>query len=387
MVDGVFTLPLISDLCLEDFEPACAQNGDTRALPHAAQRVNGDGSSHSNSTGVAAVVAGRHQANYLAGPENRTLVEAVDSLLRESPSPYNPLVLWGPPGTGKSHIALGIARHWRSHDRHVIYTRGADFARGLASAVETKTTAGWSAQQRDTSLFVLEEIAQLVGKRAALNELLHTIDTVQGRQGQVVLTSRLSPERLPGMPAALAARLVGGLVVQLSPPSGAVRLALVQRFAEVRGVSIPAAAARSLADGLAVTAPELFGAVTELSVQCAMDGDPINPERVRAFLADRRGALRPTVRSISVLSAKYFNLKLAELTSPTRRRAVVQARNVAIYLARQLAGKSLQQLGDYFGGRDHTTILHGYRMIEARSRTDPTVRQALSELTKMIAHG
>jgi chromosomal replication initiator protein len=329
----------------------------------------------------------RRQASFLAGPENQTLVEVAHSLLHESPSPYNPLVLWGPPGTGKSHIARGIVQHWRSQDRHVVYTSGADFARALAEAVEGKSTAGWSAKQRDTSLFVLEEIAQLSGKRAALLELLHTMDAVQRQQGQVVLTSRLSPDRLPGMPTALAARLVGGLVLQLMPPSAAVRLALVERFADARRVAIPPAAARSLTDGLVGTAPELFGALTELSLQCNLDGDPITPERVRAFLADRRGALRPTVRSIAMLSAKYFNLKLAELTSPTRRRAVVQARNVAIYLARQLAGKSLVQLGDYFGGRDHTTILHGYRTIEARSRTDPTVRQALSELRKMIAHG
>jgi chromosomal replication initiator protein len=269
----------------------------------------------------------------------------------------------------------------------VIYTSGADFARGLASAVENKTTAGWSAQQRDTSLFVLEEVAQLSGKRAAMNELLHTIDAIQRQHGQVVLTSRLSPDRLSGMPAALIARAVAGLVVQVSPPGPATRLALVQQFAAVRDVTIPEAAARTLADGLAGTAPELFGAVTELAVQCMVDGEQLAPERVRVFLADRRGAIQPTVRSIATLSAKYFNLKLSELTSPTRRRAVVQARNVAIYLARQLAGKSLEQLGDYFGGRDHTTILHGYRTIEARSRTDPTVRQALSELRKMLAHG
>ncbi len=149
---------------------------------------------------------------------------------------------------------------------------------------------------------------------------------------------------------------------------------------------LPAAAAQLLADGLAATAPELFGAVTELAVQCNLDCEPITVDRVRAFLADRRGVLRPSVRSIAALSAKYFNLKLSELTSPTRRRAVVQARNIAIYLARQLAGKSLEQLGDYFGGRDHTTILHGYRTIETRSRTDPTVRRALSELRKMLAH-
>ena len=106
---------------------------------------------------------------------------------------------------------------------------------------------------------------------------------------------------------------------------------------------------------------------------------------MRTYLATRRGGLRPSVRSITALSAKYFGIRVAELISPTRRRAVVQAQRRHLLIA-QLAGKSLAQLGDFFGGRDHTTVLHGYRTIERRARTDPEVRAALSELTKKLAH-
>jgi chromosomal replication initiator protein len=386
VTDGVFTIDLIANISLEDVEcgaaPSVGQNRKSGVARASANGAHGRNSkSHWQSNGAGA------QASFIAGPENRLLAEAIHSLLHESPSPYNPLFLYGAPGTGKSHIARGLVQHWRSLDRDAVYTTGADFARDFAAALDNESIARWRARQRDTSLLVVEEVHQLTGKPKAIEELLHTVEAIVTQQGQVVLTSTLAPEHIGAMPPRLAARLVGGLVVQIMPPGEAARLALIQRFAEIRGIALPAPASRMLASGALITAPELFGAVTELAVEAGVDGKPVGVERVRGLLADRRGSLRPTVRSIAALSAKYYGLKVAELTSPTRRRAVVQARNMAIYLARELAGKSLEQLGDHFGGRDHTTVLHGYRTIEERVRTDPAVRHALSELRKMLAHG
>jgi chromosomal replication initiator protein len=383
VTDGVFTIPLIADLCLDDFEPDCAPAAKQSI---AAAHTNGAAPCAIGTIGVKEKRA--CQASFVCGPENQLLAEAVDSLLHRSPSPYNPLVLCGPPGTGKSHVARGIARHWRSQDRDVLFTNGADFARSFATALDKETIAGWRSRHRDTSLFILEDLTQLSGKGPAMSELLYTLDAVREQQGQVLLTTCLPPRHIAGIPPALAARLVGGLVLQLSPPGPAARLALVEQFARLCAIDLAPSATRLLADGLAVTPPELMGAITELSVRCKIDGEPITTDRVRAFVAASRntGAMRPSIRSIARLSARYFGLKPGELTSSTRRRAVVQARNVAIYLARQVSGNSLEQLGAYFGGRDHTTILHGYRTIESRYRTDPTIRQALSELRRLLAH-
>jgi chromosomal replication initiator protein len=387
VIDGVFTIPLSADLWLEDFESSCALAGPMSSMPP--HQVNGNGlSPQANRPRAAQARCGpRNQVtDFIAGPENQLLGEAVQSLLSDMPSPYNPLLVYGVPGTGKTHIVQGLCRHWRFRDRHALYSTSADFARGLAGAIEQKTVAIWRAAQRDTSLFVLEEVNHLSDKPAAMGELQQIIDAVAAQQGQVVLTSRLPPDRISGLPKPLAARITGGLVVHVAPPAAAARRAIVSRFAEQRGMDLPQAAARALADGLSVTVPELYGALTELGVQSNMDGSQIDSATVRAYLAARRGGVRPSVRSIAAVSAKYFGIRVADLVSPTRRRAVVQARNVAIYLSRQLAGKSLEQLGDFFGGRDHTTVLHGYRTIERRARTDPEVRTALSELTKKLAH-
>ena len=176
-----------------------------------------------------------------------------------------------------------------------------------------------------------------------------------------------------------------GLTVTLALPAAAARLALVERFAALRRIALPEAAARTLADGLSVTAPELSGALAELQMQAAVESKSIDVNRVRRFLADRQLRLRPSLRTIAGLSAKYFGLRMSELTSPSRRRGVVQARGVAVYLARQLTGKSLEQIGVYFGGRDHTTVLHSFRSIETRLRSDPTTRRAVADIRKRIA--
>jgi chromosomal replication initiator protein len=382
VIDGIFTIPLSADLWVEDPDFACAHAGPTLPMPKPA---HGNGSKPLR---PASACCNQPDSTsfFIAGPENQLLGEALRSILDDSPSPYNPLLLYGVPGTGKTHLVQGLCRHWRSRDRHALYSTSADFARGLANAIERKAVALWRAAQRDTSLFVLEEVNHLSDKPAAMGELQQIIDAVGAQQGQVVLTSRLPPERISGLPKALLARITGGLVVHVAPPAPAARRAIIERFAEHRGVHLPKAAARLLADGLSVTAPELFGAITELDVQSTVDDHPPDVAAVRAYLATRRGSLQASVRSITALSAKYFGIRMAELISPTRRRAVVQARNVAIYLARRFAGKSLQQLGQYFGGRDHTTVLHGYRTIERRARTDSEVRRALNELTKRLAH-
>ena len=270
MIDGVFTIPLLADPWAEDFEFSCAHAGQMSSMPR--DHANGNGwrpDAHPPRAAPGALSAQGEASGFIAGPENQLLGEAIQSLSGDAPSPYNPLLLYGVPGTGKTHVVQGLCRHWRSRDRHALYNASADFARGLAGAIDQKTVGLWRAAQRDTSLFVLEEVNQLSDKPAAMGELQQIMDAVVAQQGQVVLTSRLPPDRITGLPGPLAARITGGLVVHVVPPAAAARREIVKRFAEQRGIDLPQAAARLLADGLSVTVPELYGAVTELGVRSA----------------------------------------------------------------------------------------------------------------------
>jgi chromosomal replication initiator protein len=365
MVDAVFSIPLVANLPVGEPESEAPARG--------AHGGNGLGS------------------EFLAGPENRLIAVAIAALLDESAPHYNPLIIHGLSGTGKSHLARGLAakRLLRADadSAAIVFITGADFARLLHEAIQGESTASFRRRFRRASLLIVDDLTQLATKPVAQQELIHTLDAVIDGGGQVVVTSRTAPERMNALCAALRSRLSAGLTVSLSPPAAAARLALVERFASLRRIALPEAAARTLADGLSATAPELSGALAEVQLQAQVERTAIDVRGVRRFLADRQLRLRPSLRTIASLTAKYFGLRMSDLRSPSRRRAVVQARGVAMHLARQLTDKSLERIGDYFGGRDHTTVLHSVNSTESRLRSDPTIRRAAADIRKLLAQG
>jgi chromosomal replication initiator protein len=390
VVDAVFSIPLVANLPVE--EPEIERPGRPADEPRgrAERRRVGTGSeTPAKPSTKNSQPAGALSSDFLAGPENGLIGVAVSALLDELTPRYNPLVICGPSGTGKTHLARGLAAKrllaCQAGDGRVVFVSGADFARLLHDAITADATASFRERFRGASLVILDDLTQLATKRVAQQEVIHTLDAVIDAGGQVVVTSRAMPSRIVGLSTALASRLAGGLTVTLSPPSAAARLALIERFASLRRIALPHPAARTLADGLDATAPELSGALAELQMRAQLDGAAIDTNRVRRFLADRRSRLRPKLKTIASLAAKHFGLRIGDLRGSSRRRAVVEARGAAIHLARQLTGKSLEEIGRYFGGRDHTTVLHSLETTEARLRNDPAIRRATADIRRLVA--
>ncbi len=323
---------------------------------------------------------------YLAGPENRLLPPAVHGVLQSRAATHNPLVLHGPTGTGKSHLARGLAAAWRErfHDQMVAYTNATDFARELADAIETQAMDDLRGRYRGANLLVFEDVGRLAEKPAAQVELIHTLDAVLQEGGQVVVTASIPPAELKGLMPGLQSRLVAGLVLPLSPPGAGARLAILRQLAALRDVALSDSAAQLLADGLRGTVPELLGALLTLYVPADISGKPIDAAAVRAFLAGRNRSHKPQVAAVAALTARRFSLKLADLRGPSRRRPMVAARDVAMHLARTLCGATLQQIGVYFGGRDHTTVMHSCRKAEMLLKTDLATRQAVEQLQQQL---
>jgi len=402
--NGVFIIPLSANLAATDVAAAELDAAESNAPRSSFGLIGTPGSKVEPTTSL----------EFIAGSENQLAAVAIDSLLRERPSRFNPLVIVGPPLTGKTHLARGLADCWSA--RHallpasVAYFTASDFAHELDAAIKAETTGDFQRRVREASLLVIEDLTLLRSRHKAQLELVHSLDAVVNQGGQVVITSSTPPERIAGLSADLRSRLAAGLLVPLMPPASATRLAIVNRLAGQRSISITASAARALAEGLSGTVPELLGALLELDVgsqlalgvpheeeasrskqlhqprRAHIEPRTIDLRAVRQWLDERRCRLQPSLRAIASLAAKYFGLRVAELISPSRRRGVVQARAIAMYLGRQLTAKSLQQLGRYFGGRDHTTVLHSYRSIEARLQSDPATRRAISDLRKALAH-
>jgi chromosomal replication initiator protein len=323
---------------------------------------------------------------FVIGPENRLAGVAVQSILAGPPNGYNPVVFYGRSGVGKTHLAYGLASAWRAahRRRRVVYATAVDFARELADAIETQAVDEFRSKYRKAALLALEDLNGLTkgksGKLSAQDELVHTLDALIDGGGWVVVTAMVAPGALSGIAPTLQSRLLGGLTVPLWPPGPEARLLVLQNLAAGQQVHLPRSVAQLLADGLSLTVPELRGALLQLDMQARAQGHAIDLETAHRFLAGRAARRLPPLKDIAAATARYFSLKLSDLRGPSRRRALVTARGAAMYLARSLTQHSLNQIGEYFGGRDHTTVMHGCHKTASLVKIDPAIRRAIEEL-------
>ncbi len=353
MVNGVYTIPLL-------------------------------GQNPGSSSGLNAFA--RPSAEFIAGSENSLADVAIRACFEQSWADYSPLVLYGPHGSGKSHLARGLAAWWLAHlpTPGVACLAGSEFAQAYSSAVRDDRLELWRREIRGTSLLVIDDLGQLSGRDGAQRELRQSLDVLAEREVLVVVTARTLPAHSRVLLPSLRSRLSAGLAVPLALPGRTTRRFILERLAAARGISLPERAVCSLADGLNVSVPALIGAVKELELVARTNGRAIDAAGVRQFMAERAGTGMPQLRDIACLTAKYFALTLADLKSPLRRQPLVAARSMAMYLARQMTRKSLEQIGAFFGGRDHTTVLHGCRRTENLLRRDRATRQAVADLKRML---
>ena len=323
---------------------------------------------------------------FFAGPENRLVEVAVQSVLDGADNAYSPIVFYGRSGTGKSHLAFGLACAWKARFRRRagVYVTATDFARNLTDAIQTKTVDDFSARYRQVSLLVLEDVGYLAGKPAAQQELTFTLDALLDAHSHVVVTARAIPGHLGGIMPGLRGRLAAGLAVPLVVPSRDTRLAILRRLSDLQDFGLSDAAAGVLADGLNVTVPELFGALTQLHTWARIDGGVIDVESARRHVAKRNDCGTPSLHQIALTTARHFSLTLKALRGPSQGRAVATARGVAMYLARTLTTESLARIGRYFGHRDHTTVSHGCQKTYARCQTQSDIHHAVLALQERL---
>jgi chromosomal replication initiator protein len=297
--------------------------------------------------------------------------------LESEPSPTIPklLALFGRSGTGKTHLAHGLVRHWNTQHRaeSAVYLTAGDFYRGLLDAIKRHTTAEFHRALRDHELLAIDDLHQLPSDGYVSRELRFTLDALEENGGTIIVTSRRPVNTLANISPDLRSRLSAGLSLQLAPPAGAARIRIIRRAADSLGRPLSEQAATHLATGVDGTANDLFGAVFEF---CAtMDGDQDVPSRF---------VRQPQFREILAAVARHFRLPQKQLKSHSRRQSIVTARAIAIYLAREVAAATYEQIGRALGGRDHTTIIHNYRKIERERSQDPDIQEAIEELTRVI---
>jgi chromosomal replication initiator protein len=305
------------------------------------------------------------------------------------PPTYNPIVLCGPSGVGKTALAHALAglRARQQPACSVVGHAGVDLARALAHAIETDATADFRGRHHRCDLLLVDDVEQLAEKPAAQQFLLSTIDALLHRGALVIVTAKSVRGLLAdsGLLPGLVSRLAGGLVVTLAPPGPLARQALIRQLAAQANLPLDDASVATLAGAgrsrSALTTPrQLRHAVLQLAAEAEVTQSPVPAERVARLVAASQPQARAVCRRVTQAVARHFGLAVSELKGKSRLRTVVEARSLAMYLTRRLTGASYAEIGRYFTGRNHTTVLHACRKIATLVEDDEPTRQRIEAL-------
>jgi chromosomal replication initiator protein len=324
--------------------------------------------------------------NELAHAAARRVAEACVSPVHTVP--FNPLFLYGGVGLGKTHLMHAVAWHVRKHacDRKVIYLSAEKFMYQFIRALRFKSTMDFKQQFRSVDLLMIDDVQFISGKESTQEEFFHTFNALVDENRQIVISADKSPSDLEGMEERMRSRLGWGLVADLHPTTYELRLGILQSKAEQTGLPIPLKVMEFLAHRITSNVRELEGALNRIAAHAQLVGRDITLETAQEVLQDllRSNERRVTIDEIQRKVAEHFNIRLGEMTSDRRARAVARPRQVAMYLAKQLTTRSLPEIGRKFGGRDHTTVMHAVRKIEELKGTDPALAEDVELLRRML---
>lgn len=323
-------------------------------------------------------------APYIVGPENHLLLPAIELLLADGPAKdadradafrqFNPLVLVGGAGSGKSHLAQGLVRRLRRtlSPQSVGYFTAADFGREVQAAHADGRLPSWRHEIRSLRLLVVEDVDRLRPQPTIQNELRHTLDAVVESGGAVVVTAQCEPATIGTLDAAVRDRLAAGLTVRIQRPGLAARQAIIKAAADRRGAPLADDQVDRLARREVGSTAELLGRLASFETRGDDSAKPAG-----AGDAD-------LLKQIIAVTARYFAVTQAALVGPSRRSSLVAARNAAVGLARRLTSLSYADIGRALGGRDHTTIMHAERRLAESLPHDSAMQQALDELDRLL---
>jgi chromosomal replication initiator protein len=333
---------------------------------------------------------------YIVGPENLLVAPAVRRLLdgadlADPSAMFNPLVIVGPSGSGKSHLVQGLARLWTSRHgaEHVGYYSAADFGRERQSAHIEQRLAAWRSSVRSLKLLVVEDIDRLRARTTIQCELRQAIDALVAARGMIVATSARDPLLVANLDGGLRDRLAAGLTVHLKPPGQAARRAILQHAASARGLTLAADQLEQLARRECSTPLKLIGRLTDGPLaERAVERSKAVTNGVSASSSKRadghNNEHRLVIKQILSVAARYFGVTQSALAGPSRRRSLVQARNAVVYFSRRLTGLSYAEIGRALGGRDHSTIMHSESQVVERLESDPATQQSIEELDRIL---
>jgi chromosomal replication initiator protein len=324
---------------------------------------------------------------FVIGEGNR-VAHAAALAVAETPSEsYNPLFLHGPPGLGKTHLLVAIAKYLETcaPQLNVRYTTAECFTNEFVTALRSTGAEGFKRRYRDLDVLLVDDVQFLEGKRHTEDEFFHTFNALYEGGSQLVLSADRIPSELSTLESRLRDRFEWGLTVAVEPPNLATRLALLRRLMREAGVELESEVLTELARRIDANVRQLHGALTRLLAHASLTAKPLTTDLVEAVIPRAANRCEETpVEEIQRRVSSSFGISRAELVGSTRAATPLRARQVAIYLTRELTDLSLPQIGRLYGGRDHSTVLNSLRRVEARLGEDDELSNRVEQLRRTI---
>jgi len=326
--------------------------------------------------------------NFVPGPSNNFAHAAALAVADSPGKSYNPLFLHGSVGLGKTHLLQAICHRMtqRRPDMRILYLSCETFTNHFVTAVANGELDGFRFRYRHVDVLLIDDIHFLANRERTQEEFFHTFNTLYNANKQIILSSDSTPAEIPTIEERLVSRFKWGIVARIDPPVYETRVAIVARKVEVHGLPFPDDVVQFLAENVCSNIREMEGAVNKIAGMARIYHRPVDMEIAREAIRDlgAPGTARISVDGIIRTVADHYGVKVNDIQGKRRTKSIVFPRQICMFLARRLTSHSLEEIGGYFGGRDHTTVMYAFDKIRAQSQKDPELSKTLERLSSEV---
>lgn len=326
---------------------------------------------------------------FVIGSGNR-FAHAASLAVAEAPAKaYNPLFIYGGVGLGKTHLMHAIGHYVLDHNpsAKVVYLSSEKFTNEFINSIRDNKAIDFRNKYRKVDVLLIDDIQFLAGKESTQEEFFHTFNTLHEESKQIVISSDRPPKEIPTLEDRLRSRFEWGLITDITPPDLETRIAILRKKAKAEGLDIPNEAMLYIANQIDSNIRELEGALIRVVAYSSLINKDINADLAAEALKDIIPSSKPkviTIHDIQKVVGEYFNVKLEDFTAKKRTKSIAFPRQIAMYLSRELTDFSLPKIGEEFGGRDHTTVIHAHEKISKMIHSDPQFQKQLKEINEML---
>ncbi len=327
--------------------------------------------------------------NFVIGPNNRLAHAAALAIAQSPGESYNPMFVHGGVGLGKTHLLQAVCQRILQHhpQAHILFISCEDFVTRFLEAVQAGEMTNFRHQFRGVDVLVIDDIHFLARRERSQDEFFHTFNALHQRGKQIILSSDAPPDEIPELEERLVSRCQWGLVARIDKPDYETRVQIVKQKAHQRGLDIPDDVFAFIAARHDDNIRRLEGALSSLQADAELHRKPIDLDLARRVLSgddEASNTQRATIEDIVPLVTERFNVTLAALQSKRKPRSIALPRQICMYLAREHTPYSLEEIGCYFGGRDHTTVLHAFNKVRELRKTDPSLNRCILEIQQRL---